>query len=135
MGGTRRLGAAAIEVMKGLRLAICMAFLAPAGQTTIVAAESSANLPPSPCSLRAVSRFAQVVICPPGTDAAGWRQAGKAACRYKGACNAWIWDDVAKAPKVAPNFRHPMSEAQANNAVAVWINRSAELQIHGKKGR
>lgn len=121
-------------MIKGLRIAASMALSILACQTFVIAAESSTNLPASLCSLRAESRFAQVVICPPGTDAAGWRRAGKAACRYRVICNAWIWDNAGKAPKVAPSFRHLMSEAQADSAVAVWINKSGTLNVRGKAG-
>lgn len=73
--------------------------------------------------------LAAVVVCPPGLNEAEWREAGKAACGARGPCNAWIWDDVAKAPMVPPTFANPMTDAQVNSAVAVWINNSGTLNV------
>lgn len=81
------------------------------------------------CKQRGRGAFAKVVICVPGLNEAEWREAGKAACPTRGPCNAWIWDDPAKAPKRPPTFARPMTEAQVKSAVAVWRNNDQTLHV------
>ena len=83
----------------------------------------------SSCQNLGRAALAAVVVCPPGLNEAEWREAGKVACPARGPCNAWIWDDSAKAPTVPPTFANPMTDAQVNSAVAVWINNTQTLNV------
>ena len=54
----------------------------------------------------------------------GWatrRCAGRVACRGERPCTAWFWDDPALAPAAPPRPERPMSEAQADAVVAVYL--------------
>ena len=81
------------------------------------------------CEQRGRGTFVKVVVCPPGLNEAEWREAGKAACPARGPCNAWIWDDPAKAPKHPPTFAKPMTDAQVKSAVAAWRNNTQTLIV------
>ena len=79
----------------------------------------------SQCEHRPMGRLIVVVICPPGLGEEEWRMAGQLACSSRRPCNAWIWDDPAKSPTRSP----PMTDAQVNSAVAVWINNTGTLNV------
>ena len=64
---------------------------------------------------------AAVVVCPPGLGDEAMRRAGRVACRGERPCTAWFWDDPALAPEAPPTPERPMSEAQADAAVAVYL--------------
>jgi len=49
------------------------------------------------------------------------RLAGRLACRDERPCTAWFWNDPALAPEAPPTIERPMSEAQADAAVAVYL--------------
>jgi hypothetical protein len=49
------------------------------------------------------------------------RQAGRVACRGERTCTAWFWDEPALAPGAPPTPERPMSETQADAAVAVYL--------------
>lgn len=70
-----------------------------------------------------------VVICPPGSDEADWREAGKNACRAPGNCHAWIWTDRNKAPKQPITRETPMNGEEFESAVALWVGYTGTLFI------
>ncbi len=86
------------------------------------------------CQQRSRIALAAVVVCHPGVGKDGWQRAGKAACPASGPCNAWIWDDPKKAPSNPPTTESPMTEVQANSAVAVWINNTQTLRVCAEGG-
>ncbi len=67
-----------------------------------------------------------IMVCP-DQDAEAWQEAGKEACGLKQLCNAWIWDDETKAPKMAPITDAEIPKVNTSQAVAVWINDSKML--------
>ena len=73
------------------------------------------------CEFRGRGAGAAVVVCPPGLGDEALRQAGRLACRGERTCTAWFWDDPALAPEQPPTPERPMTEAQADAAVAVYI--------------
>ena len=84
----------------------------------------------SQCEHRPMGRLIVVVICPPGLGEAEWRMAGQVACISRRPCNAWIWDDPAMAP--LPLQTPPMTDAQVNCALAVWINNTKTLNVYSR---
>ena len=64
---------------------------------------------------------AAAVVCPPGLPDEGLRRAGRVACRGERPCTAWFWEDPASAPEAPPTPEWPMSEAQADAVVAVYL--------------
>ena len=82
----------------------------------------------SKCEIMASGGFTVVVVCPKGLSDRDLSNAGLLACSRSGPCNAWIWDDAKKAPAAPPSFTNPMTDAQADSSVAVWINNVHELQ-------
>ena len=70
-----------------------------------------------------------VVICPPDSSQADWREAGIAACGSKGPCHAWIWTDPAKAPKKPITPDSPMTGEQFEAAAALWVGYTQTLFI------
>lgn len=76
----------------------------------------------SQCSVRSSSELLKVVVCPPGLDEEALRIAGEEACGLAVLCNAWIWDDPAKAPTKVPEGQSEIDPKDAQNAVAVWFN-------------
>ena len=79
------------------------------------------------CEFRGRLAGAAVVVCPPGLPDAALRLAGRLACRGERGCTAWFWDDPAKAPGTPPTVEHPMSEEQADAAVAVYLADTGRL--------
>ena len=73
------------------------------------------------CEFRGRGAGAAVVVCPPGPGDEALRRAGRVACRGERPCTAWFWDDPALAPEAPPTPEWPMSEAQADAAMAVYI--------------
>ena len=87
------------------------------------------------CEFRGRGAGAAVVVCPPGLGDEALRQAGRVACRGERNCTAWFWDDPALAPEVPPAPGRPMSEAQADAAVAVYLADTDRLCRAGWDGR
>jgi hypothetical protein len=73
------------------------------------------------CEFRGRREGVAVVVCPPELGDETLRQAGRVACRGERPCTAWFWDDPALAPEVPPSLGRPMSEAQADAAVAIYL--------------
>jgi hypothetical protein len=73
------------------------------------------------CEFRGRRDGAAIVVCPPGLSDDTLRRAGRLACRDERPCTAWFWDDPVLAPEAPPTPEHPMSEAQADAAVAVYL--------------
>ena len=73
------------------------------------------------CEFRGRRDGVAVVVCPPGPGDEALRRAGRVACRGEPNCTAWFWDDPALAPEAPPTPERPMSEAQADAAVAVYL--------------
>jgi hypothetical protein len=73
------------------------------------------------CEFRGRRDGVAVVVCPPGLGDAALCRAGRVACRGEPSCTAWFWDDPALAPELPPTPEQPMSEAQADAAVAVYL--------------
>jgi hypothetical protein len=73
------------------------------------------------CEFRGRGAGAAVVVCPPGPGDEALRRAGRVACRGERPCTAWFWDDLALAHEAPPTPERPMSEAQADAAMAVYI--------------
>ena len=78
------------------------------------------------CSILDRSDAVIIMVCST-EEAETWQKAGKEACGLKQLCNAWIWDDEAKAPKVAPKTDADIPKANTSQAVAVWVNDSKML--------
>ena len=74
-----------------------------------------------PCEFRGVHAGVAVIVCPPKLSDAELRMIGRQACLGKQDCTAWFWDDGARAPEAPPTLERPMSEAQADAAVAIYI--------------
>jgi len=70
-----------------------------------------------------------VVLCPPGSNEADWREAGAAACGASGPCHAWIWIDPAKAPKKPIMPGSPMNDEQFEAAAALWVDYTQTLFV------
>ncbi len=73
------------------------------------------------CEFRGREGGTAVVVCPPGLGDEALRRAGRVACQGERSCTAWFWDDPALAPEVPPAPGRPMSEAQADATVAVYL--------------
>jgi hypothetical protein len=74
-----------------------------------------------PCEFRGVHAGVAVVVCPPGLSDAELRMIGRRTCFGHQDCTAWFWDEPASAPDGPPTPESPMSEAQADAAVAIYI--------------
>jgi hypothetical protein len=76
---------------------------------------------PQACEFRGAHGGMAVVVCPPGLGDAELRMIGRRACFGRQDCTAWFWDDRDSAPDAPPTPEQPMSEAQADAAVAIYI--------------
>src|SRR5215207_7926630 len=74
-----------------------------------------------PCEFRGVQSGVAVVVCPSGLSDAELRMLGRRACFGHQDCTAWFWDEPASAPHGPPTPESPMSEAQADAALANYI--------------
>jgi len=81
----------------------------------------------SECLVRDHNELVTVVICPTGLSQLEWHDAGVAACGARKPCAAWIWDDPEKAPEVAPPTPTELSREEITDAVAIWVNETANL--------
>lgn len=79
------------------------------------------------CRTVSHSEAVAIVLCEPKAQATDWRVAGAAACKGKAACNAWIWDDAAKAPQKAPQKDADMPKSQTGAARAVLVMPGGDL--------
>ena len=115
--------------MTGLQAGVC------ALAVGIIAAASLALLALTPggtamqCAWLDKPGMSAVVICPPGSSEAEWREAGRAACASSGPCHAWIWTDPAKAPKKPITPDSPMTGEQFEAAAALWVDYTKTLFI------
>lgn len=85
------------------------------------------------CAVKARGTDIVVVVCASGTPAIRMRDAGVAACKSLKPCNAWIWEDEAKAPARAPKQESDLTKAEVQAARAVWMNDSESLVTLDKK--
>ncbi len=74
-----------------------------------------------PCEFRGVHAGVAVIVCPPKLSDAELRMIGRQACVGEQDCTAWFWEDGASAPEAPPTPERPMSETQADAAVAIYI--------------
>jgi len=79
------------------------------------------------CTVMNRSNAVVVVVCPTNTSQDALRTAGLSACKGSTTCNAWIWDDAAKAPVKAPATDQDLPKAAAGTARAVWIQDAQQL--------
>jgi hypothetical protein len=79
------------------------------------------------CEFRGRQAGAAIVVCRPGLSDDALRLVGRLACRDERPCTAWFWDDPALAPEAPPTTERPMSEAQADAAVAVYLADTDQL--------
>jgi len=79
------------------------------------------------CRIKVRSDAVVILVCPENASAEVWRAAGEAACGPKLLCNAWVWDDNAKAPDTAPVTDPDLPKKAAAQAVAIWVNDSKSL--------
>jgi len=84
------------------------------------------------CDVKSRSESVAVVLCPASVTPKAMRDAGVAACRGLKPCNAWIWDDAAKAPAKAPANEADLSKDAVLGARAVWMNDSQNLMMMQK---
>ena len=73
--------------------------------------------------------FVHFLVCDPNARSADWRRAGVEACRGRRVCNVWVWDKVDKA-----GTSLPMTDAEVNSAVALWVQARNELMDCRKMG-
>src|SRR3954464_5865715 len=85
------------------------------------------------CEFRGRRDGVAVVVCPPGLGDEALCRAGRGGCGGacggagggggggEPSCTAWFWDEPALAPAAPPTPERPMSEAQADAAVAVYL--------------
>jgi hypothetical protein len=79
------------------------------------------------CRTVSHSETVAIVVCSPASGQADWKSGGAAACQGKSRCNAWIWDDETKAPKVAPEKDTDLPKSQTGAARAVLITPGNDL--------
>ncbi len=79
------------------------------------------------CTIKARSDAVVIMVCPVRSTADTWRVAGEAACESKQLCNAWVWDNNAKAPDKAPATDAELPKSSSSAAVAIWVNDSKSL--------
>jgi hypothetical protein len=94
-----------------------------------VHAEGDQNVNSQDCHLTSGSQLVKIVVCSPGLVKEAWQQAGQEACGTQSRCNVWIWDEAKKAPESAPEVDKDLTEDQARDAVAVWVNDSKQLVL------
>jgi hypothetical protein len=116
-------------------LTIALALLAGVALAAEPAPASPAAVPKSECKTVSRSTAVVVVLCPKGLAKDAWTAAGQAACGSVMACNAWIWDDAATAPKVAPARDADFDKRATGKAVAVWANDSKSLLVVSKPAK
>jgi len=86
-----------------------------AGATTTVG-------PQSKCVEVSQHGFVRFLVCDPKARSADWRRAGVQACKGRRICNVWMWD---RADRAGTSL--PMTDAEVNSAIAVWIHAQTEL--------
>ena len=116
-------------------LAYRMALLLAAAAVCFLAGADAARAEQSDCQVRRGGGNVIVLICPTSFKTDALSVAGKKACGDTTLCNAWIWDDPAKAPAAAPFSDSGLTEAQAADAVAVWINDSQRMMVIRKAAK
>lgn len=110
----------------GLRVSIfaLAVVVAAAVLITPISGEAAAG-----CRWLDKSGMSAVVLCPPGSSEADWREAGAAACGASGPCHAWIWTDPAKAPRKPITSSSPMTAEQFEAATALWVDYTQTLFV------
>ncbi len=78
--------------------------------------------PQSKCAEVSQHGFVRFLVCDPKTGSADWRRAGIHACNGRSRCNVWMWDRAERA-----GTSLPMTDAEVNSAIAVWIHAQTEL--------
>jgi hypothetical protein len=81
------------------------------------------------CTIRSRSQRLVLLLCPAGLDREALQLAGENACKPRVTCNAWIWDDAARMPAVAPATDAELPKHLTAQAVAVWAQDSKSLVI------
>ena len=98
--------------------------------TLLLQAQREASAGPR-CENLGGGHLSAVVICPPGLGEAQLRAAGEAACAGLATCHAWIWDDPDAAPNEPISRSSPMTGAQFDSAVALWVSYTQTLYVCG----
>lgn len=112
-----------LRTFSGLALALVLLVGTVSGQVSTASAlqgESSGSKPG--CEVTSRSKALVVLVCRANLDDASLVKAGKEACGARMPCNAWIWDDAAKAPEKAPAKDADMPKEAARAAIGIWAN-------------
>ncbi|WP_146159988.1 hypothetical protein [Nitrosospira sp. Nsp5] len=80
-----------------------------------------------PCTVKDRTEALVILVCAPNLDQETWQNAARAVCGSALMCNAWIWEDPAKAPVKAPATDSDIPKDQAAAAVAIWVHDSKSL--------
>lgn len=105
---------------RNLMLAVCLVALTQVSH-------SQPKKQAGECTIKARSDAVVIMVCPAFADLNAWRVAGEAACESKQLCNAWLWNDNAKAPDRAPMTDADLPKSSSATAVAIWVNDSKSL--------
>jgi hypothetical protein len=112
---------------RNILIALCLLSVAQLGY-------SQPRKPAGECTIKARSDAVVIMVCPVTSNADVWRTAGEAACESSQVCNAWVWDDDAKAPEKAPQTDAQLPKSRTAKAVAIWVNDSKSLVKLKKSG-
>lgn len=87
----------------------------------------------SQCEAKGTNGMVTLVLCPPGLDEEAWKTAGTEACGARMPCGAWIWDDSANVPLIAPDSHDKLSKKAVQTAKAIWVNETQSLMVIDKQ--
>jgi len=99
--------------------------VADVNEQTLEGVEADATTavdPQSKCVEVSQHGFVRFLVCDPEMRSADWRRAGMQTCKGRRVCNVWMWDRAEKA-----GTSLPMTDAEVNSAIAVWIHAQSEL--------
>jgi hypothetical protein len=80
-----------------------------------------------PCSVKNRGAAVVVMVCPAKLPPEALRAAGIQGCKGRKVCNAWIWDDAAKAPAKSVDTDQDLPKSATGSARAVWISEGEQL--------
>lgn len=96
-----------------------------ANEQPIEGADANAAItagPQSKCVEVSQHGFVRFLVCDPETRSTDWRSAGVQACKGRSRCNVWMWD---RADRAGTSL--PMTDAEVNSAIAMWVQAQNEL--------
>lgn len=79
------------------------------------------------CEGKGSNGMVSMLLCPEGLEADALANEGRAICKERQPCGAWVWTDGSFIPDEVPDAHDKLPKESVRNALAIWVNEAEQL--------